>query len=207
MLFNSVIAAAFMVGSVVAQTNSTRLDGGAAGLDTKLTAAWCIGQRSACDTLCNKNAETNDCKNTDLTWNCVCGDGTTPSDIAEYKDTIPYNICQESYKRCIAAHPNDAEEQTNCETNIRDECGEKDIKDYDGAASTSTATESAAASTTTAEVTQTTSVGGEETDAAATTSGGAAAATTTTAPAEGAASQLKVSVVGLAALVAAFYIM
>lgn len=136
----------------------------------------------------------------DLTWNCQCNNGDSPKDLGEYKDTIPFHICQTSFAKCIEANPDDALGQNGCKENIEEKCATKDIANYTGSAETTT-TESAAASTATAteKVTATTSV-----DAAASVTSGAAAAASTTEAAGNGASAAKGSVVLVGAALAAF---
>lgn len=137
----------------------------------------------------------------DLTWNCQCNNGESPKDLAEYKDTIPFHICQTSFAKCIEANPDDALGQTDCKENIEEKCPSKDIANYTGSAETTT-TESVAASTATEGATATTSVDASATEDAA-TSGAAAAASTTEAAGNG-ASAVKGSVVLVGAALAAF---
>lgn len=139
----------------------------------------------------------------DLTWNCQCDNGESPEDLAEYKDTIPFHICQTSFAKCIEANPDDALGQTGCKENIEEKCATKDIADYTASAKTTT-TESVAASTATEKVTATTSVDASATeDAAASGTSGAAAAASTTEAAGNGASAIKGSVALVGAALAA----
>jgi cytoskeletal protein RodZ len=98
---------------------------------------------------------------------------------------MPDHICQESFARCIKAHPDDAVGQQKCKTDIQSGCGFLNIANY-----TSAASESDSESSTSAAPSSTGGSGGgssspsttaaadasQTTPAAAATSTGAAAA-------------------------------
>ncbi|KFY24973.1 hypothetical protein V491_01950, partial [Pseudogymnoascus sp. VKM F-3775] len=141
MLTTSILAVALVAGSAVAQStsstgsialNTTYID--LTTIDPQITASWCIGERSGCQTLCDGNAPTNDCDPTKITYKCVCEDGSTP-DLAKYKNTLPEFVCQANFAGCIDAHPNDAVGQGNCKSDIQDTCGTLNITDYKGSSS------------------------------------------------------------------------
>ncbi|KAK2768753.1 hypothetical protein FQN54_000609 [Arachnomyces sp. PD_36] len=84
---------------------------------------WCIGQQNACPQVCGGDFSKNECSTETFTFTCECGDGTTP-DMTEYKDTLPYYICEATFAQCIEANASDADAQETCKEN-RD-CGSKD---------------------------------------------------------------------------------
>ncbi|KAL1876431.1 hypothetical protein VTK73DRAFT_9297 [Phialemonium thermophilum] len=87
--------------------------------------AWCQAQINSCGTLCAGTTNKNDCDTTDLTFHCLCGNNSAPG-LQYYTQTMPTFICQQAYQDCIAAHPNDAQGQKECTTDIQDNCGTLD---------------------------------------------------------------------------------
>ncbi|KAK2772047.1 hypothetical protein FQN53_004815 [Emmonsiellopsis sp. PD_33] len=83
-----------------------------------------------------------------LTYECKCQDGKTP-DVAKYKNTLPFFICQETFVQCIASHPDDLAGQRKCKEN-QSKCGtinpakEEDEPTTTAAKSSPTGTEAAA---------------------------------------------------------------
>lgn len=51
----------------------------------------------------------------DLSWTCTCTNGNEPN-ITDFADTMPSYICQRWVADCTAAHPNDLEGQTACQS-------------------------------------------------------------------------------------------
>jgi len=85
--------------------------------------SWCQSQVASCPLLCLQNqgqsdatTSENDCDATSLTYNCICGNGLTPS-LANYSQTIPYFECTEFGSQCIAACNNDQTCQSACRAN------------------------------------------------------------------------------------------
>ncbi|KFY26708.1 hypothetical protein V493_03922 [Pseudogymnoascus sp. VKM F-4281 (FW-2241)] len=138
MLTTSILAAAFVAGTAIAQSTPTTTGSNSVNytyvdpskVDPQISASWCIGQRTGCQTLCDGNAPTNNCDPKALTYACLCADGTTPN-LADYKNTLPQYVCQEDFAGCINAHPNDAVGQGKCKTEIEETCGTKNITDYE----------------------------------------------------------------------------
>jgi hypothetical protein len=111
------------------------------------------------------------CAQTTLTYNCLCSNGSAPTELPNYIDSMPYRICQKSYDLCIQAHPNDQLGQDGCTNNIRAKCGTLKVENFTAPATTSTAASSSSATA----VATTTAAGG----ASGTASGTAASATAT----------------------------
>ncbi|KAH8675530.1 hypothetical protein BX600DRAFT_507762 [Xylariales sp. PMI_506] len=120
-------------------------------VDITTRASWCISEENTCSEVCGGSAGTNSCDDTELTYVCTCGDGTTPA-MEDYKNSLPYLICEEAYSQCIDDTVGDAAAQQNCTTTIQDECGTKNASSAattttTTSASTATAASSSAAST------------------------------------------------------------
>ncbi|KAN0093938.1 hypothetical protein V8E51_017122 [Hyaloscypha variabilis] len=87
---------------------------------------WCTSQETACPLLClqlpgaSSTTAANDCDPTDLTYDCICGNGLSPN-ASEYSQTLPYFICQTYGDQCVAACNGD----TSCQSACRDDhpCG------------------------------------------------------------------------------------
>lgn len=58
-----------------------------------------------------------------FTFACECAEGPTP-DLTEYKDTLPYYVCEATFAQCIENNASDAEAQQECKDNRT--CGSKD---------------------------------------------------------------------------------
>ncbi|KAF7168507.1 hypothetical protein CNMCM5623_001527 [Aspergillus felis] len=65
-------------------------------------AAWCLAERNSCPSICGGIADSNSCDSSTLQFSCVCSNGTE-ADVSPYMQTIPFFVCQETYKQCIAA--------------------------------------------------------------------------------------------------------
>ena len=50
-----------------------------------------------------------------LEYECTCTDGSTPN-ITDYRDTLPFYVCQQWITDCTAAHPNDLSGQAACQS-------------------------------------------------------------------------------------------
>lgn len=57
-----------------------------------------------------------------MTFSCKCEDGED-ADLEEYKNTIPFFVCQTNFGNCIADHPDDADGQDQCKKD--NQCGSK----------------------------------------------------------------------------------
>src|ERR1700743_2891023 len=63
-------------------------------VDINTRNGWCVQQMNTCTSLCpQKDWTVNNCSTTALQAQCTCADGSEPN-LAEYRDTLPYNICQ-----------------------------------------------------------------------------------------------------------------
>ena len=77
-----------------------------------------------------------------LTYTCTCSNGTGPANIADYQDTLPNHICQETFAQCRIANPGSQA----CKT-----CGTlkpSDVQALPASTSSAAATSSTASSTT-----------------------------------------------------------
>ncbi|ETN38894.1 uncharacterized protein HMPREF1541_06936 [Cyphellophora europaea CBS 101466] len=81
---------------------------------------WCRGQLNACPQICGGAAAQNFCDSDQLTYTCVCANGTAP-DVTSFANTLPFYICQQTYIQCVANNPDDAQAQEVCTTN--QQCG------------------------------------------------------------------------------------
>ncbi|KXJ95930.1 hypothetical protein Micbo1qcDRAFT_158057 [Microdochium bolleyi] len=129
---------------------------------------WCNAQSNACGKFCI-SLGANSCDENTLQFNCSCTNGQSP-DLTEYKDTLPWNICQFNFITCNKAGENNAAAQQACKQNIQSKCGTKaisDAKPIDASTTSSSAPSS--------------------------TSGGSPAATTSTRPPGNAAAGLKIA--------------
>ncbi|RYO90941.1 hypothetical protein DL764_008351 [Monosporascus ibericus] len=132
--------------SAQAQSNSTFTLPNPSEVDPGLRANWCRSQRTACDNLCQQ-VTANDCDIETLDFSCVCSNGESP-DFNEYRDTIPFFVCNQLFEDCIEDNPDDARAQANCTTTYDDNCGTEDSADaaqIDAQTSTSSPTSSATA--------------------------------------------------------------
>jgi len=90
---------------------------------------WCQAQLTECPLLClqlpgsSSTTEANDCDPTDLTYDCICGNGLSPN-ASEYSQTLPYFICTEYGTQCVAACNGETACQSAC---LQDHpCGAQD---------------------------------------------------------------------------------
>ncbi|GAD96034.1 predicted protein [Paecilomyces variotii No. 5] len=164
------MVSAFAAG-IAAQANYTLPAGFNAGeVSSTEKASWCTGQRNICPKICGGAAQTNVCDPDSLSFSCVCADGSTP-DSSQYKQSLPYFVCEANFGQCIQNHPNDLDGQEQCKQQEKT-CGTKD------ATSASSSTSSAAASSAAATTMATSTTGGT---AASTTAAKATAATSSSA--------------------------
>ncbi|KAG5979570.1 hypothetical protein E4U55_005015 [Claviceps digitariae] len=89
-------------------------------------AIWCQGQTNTCGLLCNNNAETNTCSETDLKWNCTCASNSSMPGIQYYKQTMPFYICMELFSQCITANAGNQRGQDVCTKSINALCATND---------------------------------------------------------------------------------
>jgi len=145
-----VVVASFLVTGIAAQSSILP-----PGFDPTLISAndkfsWCQAELDTCPRICGGGYSKNQCNSVDLTFSCVCPNGTTPN-VSAYKNTLPFFICEENRGQCIARHPNDAAGQQTCKDNAK--CGTLNATELDAASSSSTtqaasSTSQAAATTT-----------------------------------------------------------
>ncbi|KAF3920452.1 hypothetical protein ABW20_dc0105271 [Dactylellina cionopaga] len=126
-------------------------------VDVNTRNGWCVSEKNTCTTLCSQNWSTNDCDTTTLKATCVCADNSKPS-LVEYRDTLPFFVCQEYIAQCVAGNATEPDLQAICRnTNT---CGNTDPADF--VPSTTIKTSSAPT---------TTGSGGNSTNGPATTTG------------------------------------
>lgn len=89
-------------------------------------AIWCQGQTNTCGLLCNNNADSNTCSETDLKWKCTCASNSSMPGIQYYKQTMPFYICAELFSQCITANIGDSRGQDVCSKNINALCAKHD---------------------------------------------------------------------------------
>ncbi|KAK5064172.1 hypothetical protein LTR84_000004 [Exophiala bonariae] len=142
-----------------------------ASVDSTEAFNWCRGQLNTCPQICGGSASTNRCDSTQFTYSCICANGTVP-DCTAFAETLPYFMCQATYGQCVAAHPNDAQGQSVCETN--QQCGTRNAT-AEALALTSAAESSTAAATSSASSSASGSATAATTSASASASGNAAA--------------------------------
>ncbi|KAI5283226.1 hypothetical protein KEM54_002304 [Ascosphaera aggregata] len=129
----SLFLATSLAASVFAQNNGFEMP---AGFNPGVVSdgdktAWCQGQLSSCPKICPDGvASKNTCNPTSLTFSCICGDGSTPN-VAEYKNTLPFFVCEENFGQCINAHPNDLAGQKECKSQRAQYCGTKKVPSDD----------------------------------------------------------------------------
>ncbi|EPS37590.1 hypothetical protein H072_8711 [Dactylellina haptotyla CBS 200.50] len=119
-------------------------------VDVNTRNGWCIAEKNTCTTLCNKNWQTNDCDINTLAVNgtCVCSDGSEP-DLVNYRDTLPFFICQAYIAQCVAGNATEPTLQEICRNS--NTCGNLDPADFVA----STTLKSTSAPTTSADSTNT----------------------------------------------------
>ncbi|KAK6538002.1 hypothetical protein TWF694_010895 [Orbilia ellipsospora] len=73
-------------------------------IDLLTKQTWCSDQVASCGLLCldqnSGGGYTNSCDPDDLSWQCVCADGTVPN-ATQYTQTIPYFICIDEVQGCV----------------------------------------------------------------------------------------------------------
>ncbi|KAK4205264.1 hypothetical protein QBC40DRAFT_344795 [Triangularia verruculosa] len=120
-------AALSAVAAVVAQNQNFTIDISKVSPSTK--SAWCNAQFNSCGALCFGSLKKNDCQASDLTYECVCSNGTAPG-LDYYLQTIPTFICNEAFSQCTQERQGgSAAELKKCTTDIRDNCGTLDTAD------------------------------------------------------------------------------
>ncbi|KAG0651778.1 hypothetical protein D0Z07_2021 [Hyphodiscus hymeniophilus] len=84
--------------------------------------SWCQSQIASCPLIClqypgsSSTTEANDCDATDLTFDCICGNGLSPN-ASEFSQTIPFFECQEYGNQCVAGCGGDSTCQAACRDN------------------------------------------------------------------------------------------
>ncbi|KPI45630.1 uncharacterized protein AB675_530 [Cyphellophora attinorum] len=132
---------------------------------------WCKAQLDTCPQICGGAAAQNYCYETNLTYSCVCPNGTAP-DVTSFAFTLPFYICQQTYIQCINNNPDDAQAQANCTAN--EQCGERNATAE--ALSQTAASQSATASQTSSSASESGSATAASSSASASASGSSGAA-------------------------------
>ncbi|KAL1882655.1 hypothetical protein Plec18167_003077 [Paecilomyces lecythidis] len=165
---------AFAAG-IAAQANYTLPAGFNSGeVSSTEKASWCTGQRNICPKICSGAAQTNTCDPDTLSFSCVCSDGSVPNS-SEYKQSLPYFVCEANFGQCINNHPNDLDGQEQCKQQEKT-CGKKDPDSASSASTSSAAATTGAAATTLATSTTTGGTVASTTAAKATASTSSSAA-------------------------------
>lgn len=133
---------------------------------------WCLAQLNSCPQICGGAASLNDCDSDTLTYNCVCPNATVPDSTA-FAQTLPFFICEETYRQCVNNNPNNAQGQAACRENQK--CGSRNAT-AEALAQTGSASSGTASSTGSA----TSSAAGSAASSAASASASAAEAPMTT---------------------------
>ncbi|OAA49148.1 PCI domain-containing protein [Beauveria brongniartii RCEF 3172] len=135
-------------------------------------AQWCSAETNSCSQLCGNTESKNDCSATDLTYNCLCSNGSAPG-LQYYSQTMPTFICQKLFDLCNTQNVGNARNQEACKTNIMSHCGTLDpTKASTGGSSSSSTSGSSTASS------KATSSAGDSGSASTTSSSKAIAAPT-----------------------------
>lgn len=92
-------------------------------VDEATKNGWCQAQYNTCYALCDDAASTNDCEQSDLSYECLCSENNSAPGLEYYGQTMPTFICEELYSQCNVANVGDARAQDECKTNIQDKCG------------------------------------------------------------------------------------
>ncbi|KAK6513017.1 hypothetical protein TWF506_009179 [Arthrobotrys conoides] len=105
---------------------------------------WCQGNLQACTLVCGSTS-LNTCNSNDLSYECICSDGTA-ADLAQYALTLPYFICQEATSQCLANNAGNPEGQVEC--NARQCANNTPGVDFGGVPTSTPSTTSSAGSPT-----------------------------------------------------------
>ncbi|KAK4673222.1 hypothetical protein QC763_109910 [Podospora pseudopauciseta] len=121
------LAALSAVTVVVSQNQNFTID--ITKVEASTRSGWCTAQFNSCGLLCFGSLQKNDCEPSDLTYECLCSNGTTPG-LDYYANTLPTFICEEAFSQCTAERQGgSASELRKCTTDIRDHCGTLDPND------------------------------------------------------------------------------
>ncbi|QIW98015.1 hypothetical protein AMS68_003533 [Peltaster fructicola] len=182
MLYSTLAIAAAFAGLASAQnyTTSGTLNVTASQFPLALRQSWCTGERNNCPVICGGRATSNDCDPNNLSYLCVCSDGSKPN-VSDYMETLPFYICEQWIGNCVKNHPNDVTGQAACQSVV---CGMKNATNAAAVGGSSASASASAASTaastgaaTTGSMTTTTTATAAAATSATTTSSRAAAAT------------------------------
>ncbi|KAK6517056.1 hypothetical protein TWF506_006934 [Arthrobotrys conoides] len=75
---------------------------------------WCTSQENACSTLCGGNVRLNTCILSNFLVECQCDETFLQPDYQLYKGSLPYFICMEYIRQCVAGNSSNAENQAEC---------------------------------------------------------------------------------------------
>ncbi|KAK0729116.1 hypothetical protein B0T21DRAFT_403067 [Apiosordaria backusii] len=117
-------AALSAVTAVVAQNQNFTID--ISKVEPAQKSQWCNAQFNSCGRLCFGSVQKNDCESADLSYECICSNGTAPG-LDYYAQTLPSFICLEAFSQCTQANAGgSATELKKCETTYKDNCGTLD---------------------------------------------------------------------------------
>ncbi|KMQ47514.1 hypothetical protein A7C99_3244 [Trichophyton rubrum] len=146
MLFSSLVVLPVLASTVTAlgsnYTVPPDFNAGAVSPDEK--ANWCQAEANTCSDVCGSYL-VNRCDPGTLEFSCQCQNGTVP-EIEQYKNSLPWFICQATFSQCIKAHPDDADGQQVCKDN-QEKCGKLDATPPGDSSTTSASSEPTASST------------------------------------------------------------
>ncbi|KAF2109004.1 hypothetical protein BDV96DRAFT_503596 [Lophiotrema nucula] len=113
-------------------------------VNSTVRESWCQAQKNTCPQICGGFSKLNStCDSTTLTFNCICGDGTTPN-MSDYQQSVPGQMCRQWFSACITASGDDLQEQEACKAVS---CGNKTISAQQSSVASSSPTGSSGAST------------------------------------------------------------
>ncbi|DAA75129.1 TPA_exp: Uncharacterized protein A8136_1880 [Trichophyton benhamiae CBS 112371] len=146
MLFSSLVVLPVLASTVTALGSNYTVppDFNAGAISPEEKANWCEAEANTCNDVCGSYL-INRCDPSTLEFSCQCQNGTVPQ-IDQYKNSLPWFICQATFSQCIKAHPDDADGQQVCKDN-QEKCGKLDATPPGDSSTTSASSEPTASST------------------------------------------------------------
>ncbi|EFE44505.1 conserved hypothetical protein [Trichophyton verrucosum HKI 0517] len=161
MLFSSLVVLPVLASTVTALGSNYTVppDFNAGAISPEEKANWCEAEANTCNDVCGSYL-INRCdpvklysllflyfysRVSTLEFSCQCQNGTVPQ-IDQYKNSLPWFICQATFSQCIKAHPDDADGQQVCKDN-QEKCGKLDATPPGDSSTTSASSEPTASST------------------------------------------------------------
>jgi len=131
----TVIVASLLVTGIAAQSSNLPAGFDPSKISPDLKLTWCQAEFDSCRNICRGLHSKNQCDSVALTFSCVCSNGTVP-DVAAYKNTLPFFICEANFEQCVASHPDDAPGKQTCKDNAK--CGTLNATELNPVSSSST---------------------------------------------------------------------